>query len=231
VIHSWRIAVEARLRRLARGIRVRLLPLRYKLLPAHAAWRRPDPPQWPLEPASAKPGIAKYEFSMFSQNGEDGILRFIFSMIGCSSRVFLEFGFGAVENNSLRLILHEGFAGVFIDGSSAEVKALNSAARTMGITNVKAIQRFLDLGNLKATILAAGLPSGIDPLLIDVDGNDSWFWNDTDYVSARVVAIEFNASLGPDLSVTVPYEPLFESYAKLPWASATAHRSQPPCPD
>ena len=35
-------------------------------------------------------------------------------------------------------------------------------------------------------------------------------------ISPRVVCIEYNAGLGPDLSLTVPYDDEFERYAKHP---------------
>ena len=68
-----------------------------------------DPVEWPLPEHSNKMDINKYEYSMFSLGGADGVLRYLFSEIGFSSRTFLEFGFGAGENNSLRLIVKENF--------------------------------------------------------------------------------------------------------------------------
>ena len=126
----------------------------------------------------------------------------------------MEFGFGATENNSLRLVLSDGFGGLFIDGSRSTVRDLEKAARRLRLSNIKAIQKFLNLDNLETTLLGAGLPSEIDLLSIDVDGNDYWFWEALNCIHSRVVVIEYNASLGPERSIAVPYDPLFDRMQK-----------------
>ncbi len=180
----------------------------------HKAWRQGDPTDWPLAEHAEKQDLARYEYSLFSQNGEDGILRYLFSEIGFKSRFFIEFGFGVTESNSLRLMLLERFGGVFIDGSELSVKRFNQAVSAYGISNVKAICKFLNLDNLEETILDSQTPTEIDLLSIDVDGNDYWFWDAIQCTSPRLVVIEYNASLGPDLSLTVPYDPSFDRFAK-----------------
>lgn len=180
----------------------------------HNIWKRTDPSDWPLSELINKQGIEKYEYSLFSQNGEDGIIRYLFSEIGFCSKLFLEFGFGVTESNSLRLILKEGFGGVFIDGNELSVKHFNQAAKSFGITNVQAISRFLNLNNLETTITQSSLPKEIDLLSVDVDGNDYWFWEAIKSLSPRIVIVEYNASLGPELSLSTPYDPAFNRHQK-----------------
>ncbi len=49
--------------------------------------------------------LNRHEGQVFSQNGEDGIIAEIFSRIGSTNRVFVEFGAGdGSENNSAYLI-------------------------------------------------------------------------------------------------------------------------------
>ena len=206
--------ISSTLKSVVRSVLKILKPIFLEQFPIHTSWNRSDPSDWPLLKNREKQGIEKYEYSLFSQNGEDGIIRYLFSEIGFSSKTFLEFGFGITENNTLRLVLKEGFSGVFIDGARSSVKAFNKAMQKTGVANVKAIQQFLNLENLKSTILEGSLPEEIDLLSIDVDGNDYWFWKDISYLSPRVVVIEYNASLGPALSLTVPYDPHFDRHAK-----------------
>jgi hypothetical protein len=195
-----------------------LRPVAKRLFPMiqvkYEIWERTEPRHWPLSELIGKQGIERYEYSLFSQNGEDGILRYLFSEIGFRSRLFLESGFGLTESNSLRLMLKEDFGGIFIDRSESSVKKFNDAAQSFGITNVKAIHAFLTLENLESTITKSGLHQEIDLLSIDVDGNDYWFWKGIKSLSPRVVVIEYNASLGPQLSLSVPYDPLFERHQK-----------------
>lgn len=178
-------------------------------------WKKYENQYWPLPEKENLPGLAKYEYSLFSQNGEDGILRYIFSQIGYSTRFFVEIGFEVTECNSLRLMIKERVDGLFIDGVPKSVLKFNKAAKKTHFSNVKAINKFLDVDNLKDTLLNEGkVPAEIDLLSIDVDGNDYWFWENIDFINPRVVIVEYNASLGPDVSWAVPYDPLFERHKK-----------------
>lgn len=183
------------------------------LLTYYYCWcvdRTQEPTDWPLARSRDQHGIEKFEYSLFSQNGEDGILRYLYSTIGSKSKLFLEFGFGVLENNSLRLIMKENFGGIFIDGSMTSVRHFNNAARYLKLHHVRAIHQFLDLNNLEPTIKECRLPEEIDLLSIDVDGNDYWFWQGLNCLSPRVAVVEYNASLGPEASLTVPYDPTFD---------------------
>ncbi len=177
-------------------------------------WSKPEVEAWPLPERMALNGLEKYEYSLYSQNGEDGILRYIFSEIGYKNRYFVEIGFEATECNTLRLMLKEKLSGVLIDGEKVSVKKFNKTAKQMGITDVKAIAQFLNTENLKSVFARAEVPEEFDLLSIDVDGNDYWFWNAIDFVNPRVVIVEFNASLGPNLSLAVPYDPAFMRHEK-----------------
>ncbi|HPZ14622.1 MAG TPA: hypothetical protein PLK04_10345 [Bacillota bacterium] len=199
----------------------KLLPSGFKALlkradPIHLAWNKDEPKTWPADPAGGGVGFDRYEYSLFSQNGEDGILRYLFSEIGFGSRQFLEFGFEGTENNSLRLVLKENFSGLFIDGSKLCVDQFNKAARASGVTRARALCAFLTVDNLEETLFDAGVPSDLDLLSIDVDGVDYWLWDSLTYVSPRIVVIEYNASFGPQRSITVPYEPDFDRVEKHP---------------
>lgn len=174
-----------------------------------------DDKNWPLPENANLPGIQRYEYSLFSQNGEDGIFRYIFSEIGIKANFFVEIGFEITECNSLRLMIKENMGGILIDGVERTVNNFNEAARQSGYKNVKAINKFIDLENIEQTLMVeGGVPKEIDLLSIDVDGNDYWFWEKIDFVSPRLVIIEFNASLGPELSLAVPYDPLFDRHEK-----------------
>ena len=211
---NLKMVVISNFRHVARSVLQMFEPIFLEYFPAHLRWERNEPTDWPLANNREKEGLERYEYSLFSQNGEDGILRFLFSEIGFSSKTLVEFGFGVTENNSLRLILIENFSGVLIDGLSASVKAFNKGMKNIGIANVKAVSKFLDLANLKTTLLGNELPFEIDLLSIDVDGNDYWFWKDINYLNPRIVVIEYNASLGPEFSLSVPYDPLFDRHQK-----------------
>jgi hypothetical protein len=168
-------------------------------------WRRPEPAAWPLRERAGRPGLERHEYSLFSQNGEDGILRHLFAEIGFASRRSVEFGFSTNESNSLRLALHERFKALFLDGSDWQVERFNRAAASLGLADAQAVRMFLTRENLQPVLLAHGTPAEIDLLSIDVDGNDYWLWESLDRVSARVTVMEYNAALGPEVSLSMPY--------------------------
>ncbi len=181
-----------------------------------STWKKDDTNNFPPHVEPMGVDINSYEYSLFSQNGEDGIIRYIFFRIGLFSKKFLEFGFSPTENNSLRLALKEDFNGLFIDGSAESCHLLNKTAKKYGLKHVKAVRSFLDIENIEQIISSNGTIGEIDIMTIDVDGNDYWFWEKIECVQPRVVVIEYNASLGPNRSVSVPYDPHFERHKKHP---------------
>jgi hypothetical protein len=205
-----------RTKRAFKWLRKHLIPAGVRATQVRRKWSRKDRQDWP--PAGAEPaaGFGQYEYSYLSQNGEDGIIRFVFSEIGFASRRFVEFGFGATQCNSLRLILRERFQGLLMDGSAANCDFFNRAARETGLAGVEAYCTFLTRETLNQVILDHGISGDIDFLSLDVDGNDYWLWEVLDCISPRLACIEYNAGIGPELSWSVPYDPAFERFAKHP---------------
>jgi hypothetical protein len=207
-----RLQKKHRFKKIVRSIQAHM-PFIMRARKIFRIWRRPDTKLWPDLRRRSAPGLAKYEYSLQSQHGEDGIIRYLFSEAGFTNRYFLEFGFGAAQSNCLRLIMHEKFRGLFIDGSEEQSRLLEAATRNFGIQGIRAACRFLDRDNLEETIHLGNLPRDLDLMSIDVDGNDYWFWERIDFLEPRIVVIEYNAMLGPELSLTVPYDKEFNFHA------------------
>jgi len=206
-----------RVRRARKWLKKKLVPFSLQAGQVSAKWGRGDLAHFPPAALDGVPGIARYEYSWLSQNGEDGIIRYLFEQIGFESKWLVEFGFGAKQCNALRLLLKEGFSGLLMDGSTENVDLFNAAAHKHGIDDrAHAIQAFITRDNLENLITTNGVPHEIDFLSLDVDGNDYWFWETLTCISPRVICIEYNAGLGPELSCTVPYDDAFERFSKHP---------------
>jgi hypothetical protein len=67
-------------------------------------------------------------------------------------------------------------------------------------------QALITRENINEVFRVHGVPDPFDLLSIDIDGNDLWVWEALTF-RPRVVVIEYNPSFGPDVSVTVPYDP------------------------
>lgn len=205
-----------RLRRARKWLKRKLVPFSLRAGKVSAKWAKPDRKRFPPRSQADVPGLGRYEYSWLSQNGEDGILRYVFGEIGFESRWFVEFGFGAAQCNALRLMLREDFRGLLMDGNPENVDYFKHAAKQHGIDRVAAVHAFITRDNLQTLIRDNGVPQDIDLLSLDVDGNDYWFWEELTCVSPRVVCIEYNAGIGPELALTIPYQEAFERYSQHP---------------
>ena len=201
-----------RLRKLKKFLKKTLISEKFKVKSLTKKWQIQDIP----EKNETNKGLSFHEASLFSQNGEDGIIRYIFSQIGFESRYFVEFGFGAHQCNSLRLILHENFKGLMMDGSEEQCRIFNLTCKAKGISDVHAVNAFIDRDNLEHLIRSNNIPAEIDFLSIDVDGNDYWFWRCLQCINPRVICIEYNSGIGSKYSWTIPYNKEFERFSAHP---------------
>jgi hypothetical protein len=162
--------------------------------------------------------VNQYELSIASQNGEDGILFFLFSLIGSTNRYFVEFGIeDGRECNTANLSIHFGWRGLLIEGSaeySARARAYYDAQLREDRERVQIANALIQPDNINRLFTEKKVPPEIDLLSIDIDGNDYWVWHALDATSPRVVVIEYNASFGPERSLTVEYDPAFDRWKK-----------------
>lgn len=149
------------------------------------------------------------EQSVYSQNGEDGILEFLFSVVGTETNRFVEFGVGdGSECNGAFLALDRGWTGLMLEGDAALAETARARFAAAG-ADVTAVAAFVTADTINRLLADHGMQGEIDLLSVDVDGNDYWILDAIDVVRARIVVVEYNASFGPDTSVTIPYDPAF----------------------
>ncbi len=157
--------------------------------------------------------INRYEARLHSQNGEDGILLFLFTRIGTAGCRFVEFGVGdGRECNSANLSLNLGWTGLLMDGGRENViTGRRYYAQRLGEDQaaVKIVEAWITRENINQLISDAGMTGEIDLLSVDIDGNDYWVWKEINVVNPRVVVVEYNASFGKTDSVTIPYNASF----------------------
>jgi len=159
------------------------------------------------------PDFDDIEFKLFSQNGEDGILHFIFSLINPTNKIFVEIGAGdGIENNTANLIINHGWTGLHFDGDRNNVsEGIRFYSNNPEIRNYppKSIHAWITTENVNKLITENGVNGEIDLLSIDIDGVDYWIWKEIECIRPRVVIVETQCIWGPEISVTVPYSPDF----------------------
>jgi hypothetical protein len=155
------------------------------------------------------PAFRDVEFRTFSQNGEDGILLFLFSVAGVTNRTLLDLGSGnGLVSNSTNLLVHHGWNGLLIDGGDDNVDMAREFFRSCKDTASwppEVVKAWLDVESINEVVANHGLKGSIDLLSIDIDGVDYWIWEKLDQVQPRVVVLEYLDILGPERAWSVPY--------------------------
>ena len=133
-----------------------------------------------------------FEKKIYSQNGEDGILEFIFEKIGITNKFFVEFGVEDGKECNTRLLAEKGWCGLCMDAVYQS-------------DNIK--KEFVTAENIEELFRKYNVPTTFDLLSVDIDYNDYWVWKSIVNYFPNVVVIEYNASYPPNESRVVPYDP------------------------
>ena len=113
------------------------------------------------------------EFKIYSQNGEDGLLLYIFSKIGTTNSAFVEFGIGnGRECNNANLSINFGWHGLLMDGEEenvASAKHYYENRLEIKPSQIKVIHCFVTAENINKVLLDSGCEGEIDLLSIDAN--------------------------------------------------------------
>lgn len=155
-------------------------------------------------------------FRVYSQNSEDGILLFIFSLIGITNKRCLEICAGnGIQNNTANLIINHGWYGLLFEGNLKLVEEGKQFYKNHPATfsfPPQFVHAWITKTNINNLIFDNGMEGEIDLLSLDVDGVDYWLWDALHIVSPRVVVAEIQCIWENEKSVTVPYADEFETH-------------------
>ncbi|NCR26373.1 MAG: hypothetical protein GPJ20_05295 [Microcystis aeruginosa BS13-10] len=152
--------------------------------------------------------LNRYEFKVFSQAGEDGIISEIFNRIGTTNKFFVEFGVGnGLENNSAYLLV-KGWQGYWIEGSDRFCQSIRQSFEDLIANQQLTLKNtFITGENIEDLFRKGNVPTELDLLSIDIDGNDYWVWQAITNYRPRVVILEYNAIYPPESSWVMQYNP------------------------
>lgn len=156
------------------------------------------------------PALSDTGYRVFSQFEEDGKLLFIFSILGMSTKTFVEIGSDdGVNSNSANLYFNFGWHGLFIDGNPKSIKRgikfFNKYPHPW-FYKPKFVNAKVNRENVNQLIETGGLNGEIGLLSIDIDGNDYWVWDAITVIDPQVVIIETHNEFGMN-NIVVPYDP------------------------
>ncbi|OGV63981.1 MAG: NADH dehydrogenase [Lentisphaerae bacterium RIFOXYA12_FULL_48_11] len=153
--------------------------------------------------------LLTHEFSVYSQDGEDGIIQFLVRLIPVPRPVFIEFGVqDYLEANTRFLLMNNRWSGLVLDCLQKNVDFIrNDSVSFMHALEAKCA--FVDRDNINQLLKESGITGDMGLLSIDIDGNDYWVWEAVDCISPRIVICEYNSLFGPTRRVTIPYDAAF----------------------
>jgi hypothetical protein len=158
-----------------------------------------------------------HAYKKTSQNKEDGLLNYIYNDIGGSNKKGIEVCCGSgIQCNLTNLIHTHKLDCLFFDKSD---KLMEKGLSYWDKFNHQPhyINDYLTLDKLKEHIANFGFDGNIDILSLDIDGLDYWFMKSLkEYISPRIIVLEFQDIIPIDLSMTVPYKEKFSGWNK--WA-------------
>jgi hypothetical protein len=149
--------------------------------------------------------LTGYELSVFSENGEDGVLVEIFRRIGRRRGCFVEIGANSTESNCIFLADALGWSGLIVDANAEECERIARKYRTR--PDIKVQRHFVTAENIEDILRESEIPRSLDLLSVDVDGNDYWIWAALREHAPAVVVIEHNAALDPRKRLVQAYSP------------------------
>jgi hypothetical protein len=149
--------------------------------------------------------LLKYQFQVCSQNGEDGIIQEILRRIGVTNQIFAEVGVGDGCENNTAFLLSQGWTGFWIDGDNT---FLNALAKRSDLTNgcLRSVVAHVTKENILSIFQELGVPEEFDLLALDIDQNTYHLWEGLSNVRPRVVVVEYNAGIPPEIDWFARYE-------------------------
>jgi hypothetical protein len=172
----------------------------------------------------ALPALADTEATYFSQNGEDGILLYLFALLGHGERTAVEICAGdGIECCSANLIVNHAWHALLVDGDEQNIlrgRDFYAHSRHKWFDPPVLKRSWVTTDNVAAVISEAGFDESIDLLTIDLDGVDYWIWKALRHLRPRVVVTEVNPFLGSE-RVTLAYDPEFVRPANIPFGSTS----------
>ena len=146
--------------------------------------------------------------NIYSQNGEDGVIREILSKLNHTDidKWCVEFGAwdGIHLSNTYNLIKNKGYNAVLIEGDKEKFKDLNENIPQKEVVKICRFVRFEGKDTLDGILKTTPIPKGFDLLSIDIDGCDYHIFNSLEYYRPKVICIEFNPSIPNEVEYVQP---------------------------
>ena len=148
--------------------------------------------------------INSYEYNVSSQNNEDGIIEYIFSLVP-NDKFFFEIGFEYNQSNTLNLIKNK-WNGILVDANKKTCDLTKDLLKIyFKNSKINIINKYVNKKNISELVQNIN----IDFFSIDIDGVDYWVLKNINLNNIKVVCLEYNPFLGNEC-ITIPYSENFK---------------------
>jgi hypothetical protein len=151
-----------------------------------------------------------FEFQVFSQWGEDGILNHIFQRIGIQKPNCVEIGIENFTECNTRFLAHYRNSNLYLVDYSPGARLVIDSLDLKWKSKIEFEQCFVTPRNINEILdRAKKLLGTVDCLSLDVDGMDYWILESINQFAFDVIVLEYNSIFGPNQKVSVPYRENF----------------------
>ena len=158
--------------------------------------------------------LNNFEFKIFSQWGEDGIIQYLVNNLDVVNHTFIEFGVeDFFESNCRFLMMKDQWQGFVIDGSVKKINYLKESDLYWRY-RLSAKASFITSENISSILACSGFSKQLGLLSIDIDGNDYHILEALHDWYPSILVVEYNDIFGWKRPVSVPYDPGFVRSAK-----------------
>lgn len=167
--------------------------------------------------------LSEFRFNKYSQFGEDGIIKEIFSRLESAgvtlNKWVCEFGAwdGLYLSNTARLIIEEDSRAVLIEGDADRVKELTVNFPSDRVVKICSFVTHSGKSSLENLLSTTAIPDDFDFLSIDIDGMDYYVLESLKKYRPKLICIEFNPTIPNKIHFVQP-----ENYSVKQGASAKA---------
>jgi hypothetical protein len=170
--------------------------------------------------------LKDYEFKVFSQQGEDGILQHLTKSIEIKNKTFIEFGVGDFfESNCRFLLMKDDWKGFVIDGSKSNIQRVKNSYFYWK-HHLSAVDYFITKENIEDILATSGFENDLGILSVDLDGNDFFILEAINNYNPRILICEYNPYFGGSRKITIPYQADFyrtnAHHSNLYWGASLA---------
>jgi hypothetical protein len=148
-----------------------------------------------------------YEFKIFSQFGDDGLIQYLIKNIKIENEIFIEFGVEDYsESNTRFLMMNNNWTGFVMDESEENMARLKNE-NWFWKYSLKTKAAFITKENVNGLLAETGFKN-IGLLHIDIDGNDAHVLSalDLSELNPAIIIMEYNSVFGKERAISVPYD-------------------------